>query len=65
MLRCVVVHINAAGEESSPGRGASVRVRCSVGIYRNMELHLEFDSDPDVRAWATLSFRLMVRHDRR
>ena len=32
-------------------------------IYRNMELHLEFASNPDVRARATLSFTLMVLHD--
>ena len=39
MLRCVVVDINVAGEESGPGLGASVRVRCWVrfaGILSNI-----------------------------
>ena len=34
-------------------------------IYTNMELHLEFASDPDMRARATFSFRLIVENDRR
>ena len=29
-LGCVVIDINVAGEESSPGLGARVRVSCSV-----------------------------------
>ena len=32
-------------------------------IHRNMEVHVEFDYDTDVRVRATLSFRLTVRHD--
>ena len=40
MLRCVVVDINVAGEESCAGLGARVRVRCSVrftGIWSYIE----------------------------
>jgi len=34
-------------------------------INRNIELHLEFASDTDVRAMAILSFRFTLRHGRR
>ena len=32
-------------------------------IYRNMELHLQYANDPDVRARATFSFRLMLQSE--
>ncbi|KAI5138820.1 Glutathione Reductase [Manis pentadactyla] len=34
-------------------------------IYWNIELHLEFASDTDVREMARLSFMFTLRHDRR
>ena len=43
MLRCVVVDINVAGEESGPGLGARVMVKCSVrftGIWSYIRVHI-------------------------
>ncbi|KAI5154395.1 F-Box/Wd Repeat-Containing Protein 9 [Manis pentadactyla] len=33
-------------------------------MFRNIELHFDFESDTDVRAMARLSFRFTLRHDR-